>query len=258
MKAIFFDIDGTLVSFKTHKIPQSTIDAITEVKAKGHKVFISTGRPKMIINNLSNLEHLFDGFVTMNGGYCFVKDQVIFKSIIPKQDVQNIAKYCKENNFATIFVSEHEIMVAKPNKLVKEIFYDYLNVSVIPEKTFEEALEKDIYQMTPFITKEQELSILDKIPNCQPERWNKHFVDIVSKGVTKETGLEAVRKYYNLNREDIIAFGDGGNDLTMLKYAGVGIAMGNAADNVKAVADYVTTSVDEDGIMNGLKHLNLI
>lgn len=258
MKAIFFDIDGTLVSFKTHKIPKSTQEAIIKAKEKGHKVFISTGRPKMIINNLEELEPLFDGFVTMNGGYSFVGEKVISKHVIPKEDVKVIADYCKKNNVATIFVAEHEIMVAKPNKLVKDIFYDYLNVSVIPEKSFEEALQKEIYQITPFITKAQELEIIDKIPNCQPERWNENFVDVVSKGVSKEVGIEAIRQFYGLNKEDIIAFGDGGNDLTMLKYAGVGIAMGNAADNVKAVADYVTTSVDEDGIMNGLKHLNLI
>lgn len=258
MKAIFFDIDGTLVSFKTHEVPQSTINAIKQLKENGHKVFISTGRPKMIINNLGSIEHLIDGYVTMNGGYSFIKDEVISKNIIPAEDVNTIANYCKKHNFATIFVSEHKISVAAPNKLLKDIFYDYLNVSVIPETTFEEAVQGDVFQITPFITQEQEDEIKGSIPSSQPERWNPAFVDIVAKGVTKEIGLEAVRKYFNLKKEDIFAFGDGGNDLTMLKYAGVGIAMGNAEDKVKAVADYVTTTVDEDGIMNGLKHFNLI
>lgn len=258
MKAIFFDIDGTLVSFKTHEIPQSTIDAITQLKENGHKVFISTGRPKMIINNLSKIEHLIDGYVTMNGGYSFIGDRVISKSIIPSEDVKTLADYCKQNNLATIFVGEHNIYVCQPNKLVEEIFYKHLNVSVIPETSYEDAIKNDVLQITPFMTQEQEDEIKPSIPNCQPERWNPAFVDIVKKGTTKETGLEIMRQHFGLRVEDIIAFGDGGNDLTMLKYAGVGIAMGNAADNVKAVADYVTTSVDEDGIMNGLKYLKLI
>lgn len=258
MKAIFFDIDGTLVSFKTHQIPESTINAIRLAKENGHKIFIATGRPKAIINNLGKIEEYVDGYVTMNGGYCFTTDQVLHKSIIPKNDVENMAKYCIDNKKAVIFVSEHTISVCQPNKLVKDIFYDHLNVPVIPEKTFEEAISGDVFQMTPFITKEEENSILNLIPNCQPERWNPEFVDIVSKGNTKETGVEVIRKHFNLKLEDTVAIGDGGNDISMLAHAGIGIAMGNAVDHVKSYADYVTSTVDEDGIWNALKHFNII
>ena len=69
IKALFFDIDGTLVSFNTHTIPQSTLNAIAELRKKGIKLFISTGRPRVAIDNLGNLE--FDGYITMNGSYCF-------------------------------------------------------------------------------------------------------------------------------------------------------------------------------------------
>ena len=84
-KALFFDIDGTLVSFETHRIPSSTIEALEAARAKGLKIFIATGRPKAIINNLSELQdrNLIDGYITMNGAYCFVGEQVIYKSAIP-------------------------------------------------------------------------------------------------------------------------------------------------------------------------------
>lgn len=84
IKALFFDIDGTLVSFNTHEIPSSTLAAIAEAKAKGIKIFIATGRPKAIINNLTALQEreLIDGYITMNGGYCFVGDEVIYKHSI--------------------------------------------------------------------------------------------------------------------------------------------------------------------------------
>ncbi len=80
-KALFFDIDGTLVSFETHRIPPSTIEALEAAHAKGLKIFIATGRPKAIINNLSELQdrNLVDGYITMNGAYCFVGEQVIYK-----------------------------------------------------------------------------------------------------------------------------------------------------------------------------------
>lgn len=72
VKALFFDIDGTLVSFKTHRIPQSTVDALEQAKKNGVEIYISTGRPKQIINNLGQIEHLIDGYITANGARCFV------------------------------------------------------------------------------------------------------------------------------------------------------------------------------------------
>ena len=77
IKAIFFDIDGTLVSFKTHRIPQSTIDAIVQAKMQGIKIYISTGRPFPLINNIDGIKHLVDGYITANGAYCFVGNKVI-------------------------------------------------------------------------------------------------------------------------------------------------------------------------------------
>ena len=70
IKALFFDIDGTLVSFKSHRIPQSTVDALEQAKKNGVEVYISTGRPKQIINNLGQIEHLIDGYITANGARC--------------------------------------------------------------------------------------------------------------------------------------------------------------------------------------------
>ena len=91
IKALFFDIDGTLVSFKTHQIPVSTIEALEAAKAKGIQIFISTGRPRIIINNLAALQErkLIDGYITMNGAYCFVDDTVIYKSPIPAAEVDD-------------------------------------------------------------------------------------------------------------------------------------------------------------------------
>ena len=94
-KALFFDIDGTLVSFHTHRIPSSTIEALEAAHTKGHKIFIATGRPKAIINNLSELQkrNLIDGYITMNGAYCFVGEQVIYKNAIPQEEVKAMGDF---------------------------------------------------------------------------------------------------------------------------------------------------------------------
>lgn len=84
------------------------------------------------------------------------------------------------------------------------------------------------------------------------------FADIIARGNSKSKGIDHVLEYYGIALKDTMAFGDGGNDIPMLGHAGIGVAMGNASDEVKAAADYVTTSVDEDGIMNALKHFGVL
>ena len=102
IKAIFFDIDGTLVSFNTHgtlvsfnthRIPQSAIDAISMAKAKGVRIYISTGRPLSLINNLDEIKHLIDGYITANGALCFSGDKIISCTPVPEEDVMTVIKF---------------------------------------------------------------------------------------------------------------------------------------------------------------------
>lgn len=261
IKALFLDIDGTLVSFETHSIPASTIEALAAAKAKGIHIFIATGRPGVIINNISALQerNLIDGYITMNGGYCFVGKEIIYKSAIPPADVQTIMQYCVDRNIPCIVVDEHDVWACHPNEMVKQIFNDYLKVDIIPIKTPEEAIQgKDIFQMTPFITEDEEKEILPSIPNCEIGRWFPAFTDITAKGNTKQRGIDEIIRHFNIRLDETMAFGDGGNDISMLRHAAIGVAMGNAKEDVKAVADYVTDSVDNDGITNALKHFGVI
>ena len=259
-KALFFDIDGTLVSFKTHRIPSSTIEALEAAHAKGLKIFIATGRPKAIINNLSELQdrNLIDGYITMNGAYCFVGEQVIYKSAIPQEEVKAMAAFCEKKGVPCIFVEEHHISVCQPDDMVKKIFNDYLKVDVLPVKTPEEAIRREIFQMTPFITLEQEKEILPQLPDCESGRWFPAFADITAKGNTKQKGIDEIINHFGIRLEETMAFGDGGNDVSMLRHAAIGVAMGNAVDEVKEHANYITTSVDEDGVANALKHFSII
>ena len=257
---VFFDIDGTLVSFETHRIPPSTIEALEAAHAKGLKIFIATGRPKAIINNLSELQdrNLIDGYITMNGAYCFVGEQVIYKSAIPQEEVKAMAAFCEKKGVPCIFVEEHNISVCQPNDMVKKIFYDFLHVNVIPTVSFEEATSKEVIQMTPFITEEEEKEIRPSIPTCEVGRWFPAFADITAKGDTKQKGIDEIIRYFDMKLEETMAFGDGGNDISMLRHAAIGIAMGQAKEDVKAAADYVTAPIDEDGISKAMKHFGII
>ena len=85
-----------------------------------------------------------------------------------------------------------------------------------------------------------------------------NIIDIISKKGGKETGIKAYLEHEGLKRSESMAFGDGKNDVSMIQYAGIGVAMGNGVDNLKREADYVTTEVGNDGIKNALEHFGII
>lgn len=259
-KALFLDIDGTLVSFATHQIPASTIQALEEAKQRGHLVFIATGRPRILINNLAPLQQrsLIDGYVTMNGGYCFVGDEVIYKSAIPAGEAHTLLSYCTERSVPCVVVGEHDICVCHADQRVRSIFYDYLHAAPIPEVAPDEALRgREVFQMTPFIVETQEAELRPHLPHCEIGRWHPAFADITALGNTKQRGIDQVCRHFGIAVDETLAIGDGGNDIPMLRHAGIGVAMGNANPIVQAAADYVTDTVDNDGLAKALQHFDL-
>ncbi|MDR0962335.1 MAG: Cof-type HAD-IIB family hydrolase [Mediterranea sp.] len=256
IKALFFDIDGTLVSFHTHVVPASAVEAIATARAAGIKIFIATGRPTVIINNLAPLQErgLIDGYITMNGAYCFVDDEIIYKSAIPATDAHTLAHLSQTMNFPCIFVSEHAISVCQPSDEVTQVFREFLKVDHIPMATPDTVVQQEVFQISPFITVEQEADILPQLQGCESNRWFPSFADLTARGNNKQHGIDHIIRRFGIDLEETMAFGDGGNDMGMLQHAHIGIAMGNARDEVKAVADYVTDTVDNDGIAKALAH----
>ena len=104
-----------------------------------------------------------------------------------------------------------------------------------------------VYLVNLFAEDETVLRVMERLPHCRMTRWNPYGVDIIAKGGGKEKGMERLMEYFRIAREETIAFGDGENDMEMLEYAGIGVAMGNAEEKVKACADYVTAAVDKGG-----------
>ena len=246
IKELFFDIDGTLVSFENHQIPSSAIEALDEAHKKGVKVFIATGRPKAIINNLGPLEErgIIDGYVTMNGAYCFVDNEIVFSQPIDHQSVVCIGKYAQEKGLACIFVPDKDIRVCNADDVLIQIFYERLHVDKIPE--------------TPFFNIEQEAEVISKVSGIVGNRWHPGFTDITATGINKSHGVQLMAEHFNISKDEVMCFGDGGNDIPMLEYAGIGVALGNANDDVKSHADYITTHVDDNGVANALKHFGII
>lgn len=252
VKIAFFDIDGTLVSFKTHTIPQSTIDAIRRVRQQGIKVWIATGRPLPFINNLQGLE--YDGIVSVTGAHCQMRDgEVIFSQPVDKADVMRMVKRQRETGIAVAYAGNEYAIIAAPNGIpaaVTEVF-KLLDIKEPSLHEPEEALQFDVMEVIAFFTEEEREDIMGNIlQNCNDCRWHPDFADCVAKGIDKAVGIDKVITHYGIDISETMAFGDGGNDIAMLTHVGIGVAMGNASDEVKQHADIVTTTVDDDGISN--------
>ena len=257
--ALFFDIDGTLVSFKTHEIPPSTIQALVQAKANGSRVYIATGRPPLIITNLGAIEHLIDGYITTNGALCYVGDELIACQAIPKEDVMTCVEDCQKKGHSLIVIGRKDVAVIDPQGDVDRIFRQMLAVKNLDKASpLDVVLQQDILQLTAFFPADYEPQLMARMIHCVSGRWHPEFTDITANGADKGKGIVAMARHEGFDLSHTIAFGDGGNDTSMILQAGIGIAMGNAIDELKQQADYVTTSVDDDGVLNALRHFQVI
>ena len=157
-----------------------------------------------------------------------------------------------------VFVHDDEWFITNVNEAVKEVA-QLIEINIPPVRPIEEARNKEILQIMGYFKEDDELEVFRKVlTHCEPMRWYPLFADIIARGNSKSKGIDHVLDYYGIDLKDTMAFGDGGNDVPMLSHVGLGVAMGNASPEVQAAANYVTTSVDEDGIMNALKHFNIL
>lgn len=259
IRAIFFDIDGTLISFKTHRMPESTKKALHLLRDKGLKLFIATGRSPQSVGFIRDYFD-FDGVVSFNGQYCCTGDQVIFKKCIPQDTMASLVSYFTRTQTACCFEQEDKSWFNLINDRVHEMF-KLLGDTVTrtaKEEDIRQALAEEIYQLTTFVAEDEEDLIFPYLKDCKILRWSPLFVNIILKDGGKPLGIRKMIEHYGFSQQEVMAFGDGGNDLDMLGYAGVGIAMGNALKEVREAADYVTADVDDDGIFKALQKFGLI
>jgi Cof subfamily protein (haloacid dehalogenase superfamily) len=246
IKAVFFDIDGTLVSHTNHRIPDSTQLALITLKKQGIKLFVATGRaPNEIafLKKLTNVE--FDGNITMNDQYCYMGNRVIHEQHIEQSDLMGLAEYLKHNDVTCDFFELNYLYRNRNTSASKQVQQLLGNtVSNLPIENIDRALMHCVYQLSVYIPESEETALFRHLPHCKAARWNSLYTDIIPKTGGKTVGMEKLLNAYGLTVEESMAFGDGGNDMAMLQLAGIGVAMGNAPANVKQVANYVTADVD--------------
>ena len=166
VKAVFFDIDGTLVSFRTHRMPDSTVAALHRLRQRGVRTFIATGRQYPAINNLGGMP--FDGYITMNGSFCFVGDyEVVRKQAVPPADIEALLGYMRQHGeFPCFFISEKQAFGNFIDDNVRRVF-DQLNFPAPALLPAELARERDIYQLIAFYDPSEEERLMAALPHCE-------------------------------------------------------------------------------------------
>lgn len=261
-KAAFFDIDGTLVPYDTRCISQADCEAIEALREQGTLIFIVTGRH---ICDIDNIPFPVNGAVCNNGASTYIvrdgsacfneKDRFVLVEDhpIPRQQAIDIAQIITDNQIPAAASTASQTLFSYPTPKIIEFIRRTNMPSPRKGNILEAAINEKIYNFNAFVSPEQEKILFkDVLQGLETYRWCDEFCDINVQGLDKVMGVKKILGAYNIEPADIIAFGDGSNDIAMLKFAGCGIVMETADDEVKSVADYVTSSAGDSGVSKWL------
>ena len=255
IKAVFFDVDGTLLSHRQNDVPKSTRDALHKLREKGILTVIATGRHMIEFSNLPVGDMDFDGYLMLNGQLILDSNRSVYAGTpIDEGEMKILAGIFKRKKIPFALVGANHRYI---NYVDDTVVRTQTEVKGIIPDVGEYRGEK-IYQILAFVPDDEKRVLEELLDECSITTWNDTGIDIIPKGGGKAVGIQKFLDENGLDRSEIMAFGDGENDIDMLKFAGIGVAMGNGGDAVKAAADYVTDSVDENGIENALRHFGLI
>lgn len=275
-KILFLDVDGTLVNYEC-QLPDSAVSAIRQARKNGHRVYICTGRSKAeVYENLWDIG--LDGMIGGNGSYVEDHGTVVMHQLITKEQCRRIVDwlhsqklefYLESNN--GLFASEHfeDKALASMREYCRRKGAPNANEmsvrSIFPEMIFDgELYRNDLNKVSYLLNDYQDyLNTKERFPDMANGTWGGAgetalFGDLGVKGITKANAIDHLLSYLGAKREDTIAFGDAKIDIPMLKYCAFGVAMGSGGEEIKAMADYVTDSVDDDGLYKAFVYLKLI
>ena len=252
---IFFDIDGTLLDHQKN-LPQSAKRSIAALKEAGHEVAIATGRPPFFFKELRE-ELGIDSFVSFNGQYVVFKGEEIFSNPLDAATIEELTSFSAKRDHPLVYMN-HQTMKSNisDHPAIEESLHSLKFHAPDLDPLFHK--DRDLYQTLLFCTEGEEKEYVEAFSKIRFVRWHPSSVDVIPANGSKAVGISHLIKKLGYSIDQVYAFGDERNDLEMLSQVGHGVAMGNAPQDVKDVANYVTKSVDEDGIEHGLKMVGLL
>lgn len=245
IKMIFFDIDGTLVNPQTRSISEKTIDTLKRLKQNGIKICIATGRGPVALPDFADVQ--FDAYITYNGSLCYDKSNTIWSNSISKDDLEKIIQNTA-NIGLPVAIATRERLAANAWGQDLADYFTLANLTLEVAEDFDIVRTETIYQVMVGCREKDFEEILRGVLGARiAVSWDR-AVDVIPANGSKAEGIQKVLEYFNIDRAEALAFGDGNNDIEMLQLVGTGVAMGNASERLKEVADEVCGAVSEDGI----------
>jgi len=254
-KIVFIDIDGTLVN-EDKKIPEDAKLAINELKKQNIPIVLATGRAPYFFSDILT-ELGLSSYVSFNGSYVMHKGEEIYKKPIQLETLEELEHLALKNNHPLVFQGSKECCANhQEHAHIIEAFQSLkLNEPSYRKDYWKEA---DIYQCLLFCVEKEERIYEETFSNIHFVRWHPLSMDVIPTGGSKAAGIAEILKILAIDPKEAVAFGDGLNDKEMLSYVGMGIAMGNAHEDVKPFAKMVTKHVNEGGLSYGLQKIGLI
>lgn len=270
MKYFFFDIDGTLKPYG-QKIPQSAKNTIRKLQESGHKIFLATGRRKNEIGSIMS-EMNIDNAICSGGETIIINNKVEKEEYYSEDELKKILSDCRRHNVIMVSVGEGRCYTSyngfgiKPYIILMKLYskskrfkvgsvegYAGANYTDIKVLSQDEFLKQPTQKLIFFnCRKVEKVNALKRYTIYNERIWKSIEFDF------KEKGIEYIRRKYDVNIDDIVAFGDGINDIGMFKYVKNSIAMGNSCSEIKDMAFFVTKRSDEDGIEYACRHFGWI
>ncbi|WP_060203764.1 Cof-type HAD-IIB family hydrolase [Sporosarcina koreensis] len=254
-KIVFFDVDGTITNFEDGSISNSTKEAIKELHDKGIKVVAATGRPLSMCTEIETLG--IDTFITANGAYVKHNKKIIHKVPMDRRIVRDVVEFASLYNDVLSFYSEGFSMNGIKNENILQALKETLSLNDYPDVN-QQIFEEELFLMCLFANDNTVERYVERFPHLTFKRWHPFILNVLQEDISKSLAIIKVLEYFNVDKSEAIAFGDGENDIDMLELVGLGIAMENGHERLKMVADFVTKKSSEDGIAFALEKFGVI
>ncbi len=269
IKAVFFDIDGTLLDHDHGSVmPPSTLASLKALRKRGVKLYIASGRDASMLGAVRDI-FPFDGYIASNGQNILDGTGPYPTPTHRQEDILGLLELAKDH-WMSIMISEREDIFPAADDEPNRRMYRWLGREMPPLYDPARLGEHPVVQFTVCLSpgvvsgpQGQELmdrgrELLKGLSGVEVTSAGGGILDCIPKGGGKEKGIALVCERLGIRREDTMVFGDGPNDARMLRWAGVGVAMGNGSPTAKEAADYVTTHVGKDGVKNALLHFGVL
>lgn len=260
-KAVFFDIDGTLY-IQGKPLIKSTLEAIKRIRENGHLAFICTGRSRVMVPKTPILDIGFDGIIASCGTYGEYQGEELFRRSLSRKELSELMLAYRK--YHAMYILEGTEYIYYDEEMVEDLekawYLKHIN-DTIPDSFLQVGETEHIDACKASIhVKNAGSKELYRLFEKKYEILEHEFgvAEFVPKGFSKAKGIARMCEYLGIDVADTIAVGDSINDVDMLKFANVGICMGNGSDPAKACADYITDELQNDGIYHAMKHFGLI